>query len=125
VKGFHEQDLAAGHGAVYLPYALERKYPGAARDWSWQYLFAAREVSTDPRSGVVRRHHVDPTVVNKAIKVAARRAGLTKVISAHSFRQNAECREMPSELSQTVRALRDSCVLGSMDSAFSEALQER
>jgi integron integrase len=88
VKAYHEQDLAAGHGAVYLPYALERKYPGAARDWSWQYLFPARDVSTDPRSGVVRRHHVDPAVVNKAIKVAARRVGLTKVISAHSFRHS-------------------------------------
>jgi hypothetical protein len=78
VKAFHEQDLAQGHGAVYLPYALERKYPGAAKDWSWQYLFPAREVSTDPRSGVVRRHHVDPAVVNKAIRVAAHRAGLTQ-----------------------------------------------
>jgi integron integrase len=86
VKAFHEKDLAEGHGAVYLPYALERKYPAAARDWSWQYFFPARDVSTDPRSGVVRRHHVDPAVVSKAIKVAARRAGLTKVISAHTFR---------------------------------------
>jgi integron integrase len=118
VKGFHEQDLAEGHGAVYLPYALERKYPGAARDWSWQYLFPARDVSTDPRSGVVRRHHVDPAVVNKAIKVAAGRAGLTKVISAHSFRQNAECREMPSEVNQTVRTLRDSCGLASLARHF-------
>jgi len=88
VKGFHEKDLAEGHGAVYLPYALERKYPGAARDWSWQYLFPARDVSTDPLTGVVRRHHVDPAVVNKAIKAAARRAGLTKVISAHTFRHS-------------------------------------
>ena len=88
VKGFHEKDLAEGHGAVYLPYALERKYPGAARDWNWQYFFPARDVSTDPRSGVVRRHHVDPAVVNKAIKVAARQVGLTKVISAHSFRHS-------------------------------------
>src|ERR1035437_9363723 len=88
VKLFHEQDLAAGHGEVYLPYALERKYRGAARDWSWQYLFPAQDVFTDPRSGVVRRHHVDPTVVNKAIKVAARRVGLTKVISAHTFRHS-------------------------------------
>ncbi|HWT80146.1 MAG TPA: integron integrase, partial [Candidatus Methylomirabilis sp.] len=87
-KGFHDQDLAEGHGAVYLPDALERKYPGAAKDWSWQYLFPARDVSTDPRSGVVRRHHVDPAVVNKAIKVAARRAGLTKVISAQTFRHS-------------------------------------
>jgi hypothetical protein len=70
VKAYHEQDLAAGHGAVYLPCALERKYPGAAKDWSWQYLFPARDVSTDPRSGVVRRHQVDPAVVNKAINRA-------------------------------------------------------
>ena len=88
VRAFHQQDLAHGHGAVYLPYALERKYPGAAKEWGWQYLFPARDVSTDPRSGVVRRHHVDPGVVNKAIKVAARRAGLTKVISAHTFRHS-------------------------------------
>src|SRR6266581_1607983 len=84
----HNQDLAAGHGAVYLPYALERKYPNAAREWSWQYLFPARDVSTDPLAGIVRRHHVDPAVVNKAIKVAARRALLTKVISAHTFRHS-------------------------------------
>ncbi len=84
----HSQDLAAGHGAVYLPYALDRKYPNAAREWSWQYLFPARDVSTDPLTGIVRRHHVDPGVVNKAIKVAARRAGQTKVVSAHTFRHS-------------------------------------
>ncbi len=84
----HNQDLAAGHGAVYLPYALERKYPNAAKEWSWQYLFPARDVSTDPLTGTVRRHHVDPSVVNKAIKSAARRAGQTKVISAHTFRHS-------------------------------------
>jgi integron integrase len=84
----HEQDLAQGHGAVYLPYALARKYPSAAKEWAWQYLFPARDLSTDPLTGVVRRHHVDPSVVNKAIKVAVRRAGLTKVISAHSFRHS-------------------------------------
>jgi len=84
----HNQDLAAGHGAVYLPYALERKYPNAAREWSWQYLFPARDVSTDPLAGTMRRHHVDPSVVNKAIKSAARRAGQTKVISAHTFRHS-------------------------------------
>jgi integron integrase len=87
-KAWHEQDLAVGHGAVYLPYALERKYPNAAREWGWQYVFPAREVSTDPLTGVVRRHHVDPAVVNKGIKVAARKAGLVKVVSAHSFRHS-------------------------------------
>jgi integron integrase len=88
VKVLHDQDLAAGHGAVYLPHALERKYPNANREWGWQYLFPARDVSTDPRSGVVRRHHVDPGVINKAIKIAARRAGIDKVISAHTFRHS-------------------------------------
>lgn len=86
VKVFHEQDLAAGSGSVYLPHALERKYPNAAKEWGWQYLFPARDISEDPRSGIVRRHHVDPGVINKAIKVAARRAGIAKVISAHTFR---------------------------------------
>src|SRR5436189_2744485 len=86
VKVLHDQDLAVGHGAVYLPYALERKYPNAAREWSWQYLFPAREVSTDPLTGIVRRHHVDPSIVNKAIQAAARLAGQTNVLGAHPFR---------------------------------------
>ena len=88
VRVLHHQDLAQGHGEVYLPYALERKYPNAARDFGWQYFFPSRDLSTDPLSGQVRRHHVDPSVVNKAIKVAVRRAGLTKVVSAHSFRHS-------------------------------------
>ncbi len=88
VKVLHEQDLAAGHGAVYLPYALDRKYPAAAKEWGWQYVFPARDLATDPLSGIVRRHHIDPAVVNKAIKVAVRRAGLTKVVSAHTFRHS-------------------------------------
>ena len=88
VKVLHEKDLGAGHGAVYLPDALERKYPQAAKDWGRQYLFPTRELSKDPLSGVVRRHHVDPAVVNKAIKVAVRKAGLTKVISARTFRHS-------------------------------------
>jgi integron integrase len=86
VKTLHQQDLAQGHGAVYLPHALERKYPQSATEWGWQYVFPARTVAVDPRSEVTRRHHVDPSVINKAIKVAVRRAGLTKVISAHTFR---------------------------------------
>jgi hypothetical protein len=51
-KAWHEQDLGAGHGAVYLPYSLGRKYPDAAREWGWQYVFPAREVSTDSLTGV-------------------------------------------------------------------------
>ena len=88
VKTLHQQDLAQGHGAVYLPHALARKYRNAATEWGWQYVFPARNLSVDPRAGVTRRHHVDPSVINKAIKVAVRRAGLTKPISAHTFRHS-------------------------------------
>jgi integron integrase len=88
VKTLHQQDVAQRHGAVYLPHALARKYPTAATEWGWQYVFPARNLSVDPRGGVTRRHHVDPSVVNKAIKVAVHRAGLTKQISAHTFRHS-------------------------------------
>jgi integron integrase len=88
VKTLHQQDLAQGHGAVYLPHALARKYRNAATEWGWQYVFPARNLSVDPRAGIARRHHVDPSVINKAIKVAVRRAGLTKQISAHTFRHS-------------------------------------
>jgi integron integrase len=88
VRTLHQQDLAQGHGEVYLPHALERKYPHAPKEWGWQYVFPARDLSVDPRAGVTRRHHIDPRVINKAIKVAVRRAGLTKHISAHTFRHS-------------------------------------
>jgi len=64
----HEKDLAKGYGTVYLPYALVRKYPNAEREWNWQFVFPGRGLSKDPRSEVIRRHHVDPSVINKAIK---------------------------------------------------------
>lgn len=88
IKTLHQQDLAQGHGEVYLPHALARKAPHAAKEWGWQYVFPARNISVDPRAGVTRRHHVDPSVINKAIKVAVRRASLTKTISAHTFRHS-------------------------------------
>ena len=88
VKILHEQDLAHGHGEVYLPYALGRKYRNAGIEWGWQYVFPSRNVSKDPRSGKIRRHHVDPSVVNKAIKVVARKIELKKQISAHTFRHS-------------------------------------
>ena len=88
VRVLHQQDLAQGHGQVYLPHALARKYAGAATEWGWQYVFPARDLATDPLDGKIRRHHIDPSVVNKSIKVAARRAGITKIISAHTFRHS-------------------------------------
>lgn len=83
-----QADLAAGYGAVYLPGALDRKYPGAPREWGWQYVFPARDLSTDPRSGIRRRHHLDEAAVQKAIKLATARAGLAKQVSSHTFRHS-------------------------------------
>ncbi len=88
VREYHELDLAEGYGEVWLPHALARKYPSAGREWGWQYVFPARERSVDPQTGRMRRHHVEPSVVNKAIKVALRRAGIAKVASAHTFRHS-------------------------------------
>jgi len=88
VMAVHEQDLAVGFGAVYLPYALTRKYPNAEKEWNWQYVFPGRTLSEDPRSGVTRRHHVDQSVVNKAIRQAVRKVGITKKVSAHTFRHS-------------------------------------
>jgi integron integrase len=105
VERIHQEDLRGGFGSVYLPGALDRKYPAAAREWRWQYVFPARGVSKDPRSGQVRRHHVDEATIQKAIKVAADRMGIVKRVSSHIFRQNAECRKMPSEASRSVYIL--------------------
>lgn len=88
VKAWHEQDKAQGFGEVYLPYALFRKYPGAASEWNWQYIFPSRNLSKDPRSKKIRRHHIDPSVINKAIREAVKQRGIKKKITAHSFRHS-------------------------------------
>ena len=82
VRLTHQEDLAAGYGAVYLPGALDRKYPKAAREWGWQYVFPARDLSCDPRSGVTRRHNLDEATINKAIKAAVSRVGIVKRASS-------------------------------------------
>src|SRR5208337_4068006 len=84
----HPADLAAGFGSVYLPGALDRKYPNAAREWRWQYVFPARDRSTDPRSGAVRRHHLDEATIQKAIRAAVARTGITKRASPHVLRHS-------------------------------------
>jgi integrase len=86
VKALHEQDLAQGYGAVYLPDALARKYPNADREWGWQYVFPASSLSQDPRSGVTRRHHLHESSLQKAIKEAARLAGIIKPVGPHTLR---------------------------------------
>jgi integron integrase len=84
----HEADLAMGRGEVWLPDALAAKYSGAARAFGWQYVFPAGGFSFDPRSGVVRRHHVDEKRVQRAVKAAAARAGILKVVSPHTLRHS-------------------------------------
>jgi integron integrase len=88
VKRTHEEDLAKGYGAVYLPYALKRKYPNAEREWIWQYVFPANRLSVDPRSGVVRRHHIHESSLQKAVRAAAQATGIPKRISPHTFRHS-------------------------------------
>lgn len=71
-----------------MPYALERKYPNAAKEWLWQYIFPAGKHSTDPISGVVRRHHVQEQSIQRAVKQAGRDANLTKAATPHTFRHS-------------------------------------
>jgi integron integrase len=88
VKQLHTKDLAEGYGAVYLPYALERKYPNANREWGWQYVFPAKSRSADPRTGTERRHHLDESSLQKAVRAAARLAGIDKHVTCHTFRHS-------------------------------------
>ena len=88
VKIIHENDLAKGCGKVYLPYALERKYPNADREWGWQYVFPGKSLSEDPRSGKIRRHHIHETALQKAVKKGVKRTGIVKKISPHVFRHS-------------------------------------
>ena len=84
----HQEDLKMGFGAVYLPGALDRKYPKAAREWRWQYVFPARDLSLDPRTRVKRRHHLDEATIHRAIKAAVARVGIQKSVSSHTFRHS-------------------------------------
>lgn len=86
VRVIHNKDLHDGYGEVYLPYALERKYPNAAKSWQWQYVFPAEHRSEDPRSGKIRRHHVGEQTIQRAIKHAVFKAGIEKPASCHTLR---------------------------------------
>jgi len=88
VRQRHQADLAAGFGAVYLPGALERKLPGASREWAWQYIFPADRRSVDPRTGIERRHHVNEKNLQNAVKNAVRKARISKRASCHTFRHS-------------------------------------
>lgn len=88
VKTLHDKDLLQGFGTVYIPEALSRKYPNAAHEFRWQYIFPAKKLSTDPRSGEKRRHHVLESGLQKAVKTAVDRADITKRASCHTFRHS-------------------------------------
>lgn len=88
VKALHEKDLATGYGDVELPDALQRKYPRAGYEWGWKFVFPSYKLSTDPRTGVIRRHHVFETFLARAVKEAARSAGIAKHVSSHTLRHS-------------------------------------
>ncbi len=88
IKLLHQQDLKEGFGQVYIPEALARKYPQAARETGWQYVFPARNRSVDPRSGEVRRHHILESGLQKAVKLAVRKAGISKRARCHTLRHS-------------------------------------
>jgi integron integrase len=88
VKEMHTQDLAAGVPGVYLPHALDRKYPNAPREWAWQYVFPSDRLSVDPRSGLRRRHHLDEQNIQRAMRQALRDAGIAKFATPHTFRHS-------------------------------------
>lgn len=88
IRVLYDQNRTAGAHPVYLPDHLERKYPNAGREWPWFWLFPGGNKSTDPRSGIVRRHHVHEDTLGKALKAGRRRIGLTKRVTAHTLRHS-------------------------------------
>jgi len=87
-RALHQRDLAAGAGRTTLPDALARKFPAAEGEWAWQYVFPSHRLVWDVRESVWRRHHLDETVLQRAVKAAARAAQLSKRVSCHTFRHS-------------------------------------
>jgi integron integrase len=88
VKTIYAQDLAQGTAEVYIWPAMGRKYPNAGREWIWQYVFPAKKLSVDPRSGKVRRHHINENLVQKAVKEVAAQAAIHKKVGCHTLRHS-------------------------------------
>jgi len=88
VEKLFENDIKVGIAEVYMPEALARKYPNAGKEWCWQYVFPAGDYSKDPRSGRVRRHHINETSLQKQVKIAAQKAGIVKQVSCHTLRHS-------------------------------------
>ena len=111
VTALHHRDLEEGFGEVYMPPALARKYPNAGKETGWQYVFPAKKRSIDPRSGVERRHHVLESGLQKAVKRAARRAGINKRVSCYTLRHSFATHML--EKGVTIRRLQE--LLGHAD----------
>jgi integron integrase len=88
VRLLHDEDLRLGFGSVYLPFALAKRYPSAAREWGWQYVFPSMKLSVEPRTNVKRRHHVDEQGLQRALKQAVRDAGIAKPATPHTLRHS-------------------------------------
>jgi integron integrase len=88
VRLIHQQDLVDGHGAVWLPHALARKYPSASRESGWQYVFPSSRLSRDPRGGEWRRHHLDEGILQRAVRSARLKAGIVKPATCHTLRHS-------------------------------------
>lgn len=88
VKALHQKDLSKGLGSVYMPYALDKKYPAAHKQWIWQYVFPASTFFTDSETGVTRRHHHHETALQRAIRIAVKTANIDKRVTPHTFRHS-------------------------------------
>ncbi len=88
VEELHTKDLKDGYGSVYMPYALEKKYPSAHKETKWQFLFPMKTISVDPRTKIQRRHHIHPTTLGRNIKQASQKAKLYKRVTSHTFRHS-------------------------------------
>ena len=88
VKAIHEKDIKEGFGETSLPYALEKKYRSASKEWLWQYIFPASNRSVDPDSKRIKRHHIDPSALQKAVRKAAKQTKINKPVSPHVFRHS-------------------------------------